>query len=202
MSRNESNSAHSQAVQAISGARQHVRKYHFDLERSNVPDDQIFVQSTNPDHPQKNAHAALMDYYSEINQVEYIVMFDDLWQEEFTDAAGNELTVTVPKEETVTKTVNERTGINNMIPDMGEIETREENLSLERLSHKWAGRTITVEATVDSPYRDTEQQVEQVRLWLPPKFIKAAYSQLNDCLSQVGLLAKTKAPIDKDPDPI
>jgi len=168
MSRNESSSAHNHAVQAISDARQHVRKYHFNLERANVPDDQVFVASDHPDHPQKNAHAALMDYYAEINQVEYIVMFDDIWKEEFTDAAGNTLEVTVPKNETVEKHVNERTGVENMTPDLDLIETTTEALSLERLSHKWAGRNITVEATVDSPYRDEQSRVEAVRMWLPP----------------------------------
>jgi len=202
MSRNESSSAHNHAVQAISDARQHVRKYHFNLERANVPDNQIFVESKDPNHPQKNAHAALMDYYAEINQVEYIVMFDDLWQEEFTDASGDPIKVTVPKADTVTKHVDERTGVENMVPDMGEIETTTEALSLERLGYKWAGRDITVEARVDSPYRDAQSRVETVRLWLPPKFIKAAYHKLNDCLSKVGLLAKTSAPIEKDPDPI
>jgi len=201
MTRNESNSAHNRAVQALSDARQHVRKYHFDLERTNVPEDQIFINSENPNHPQKNAHAALMDYYSEINQVEYISMFNKLWAEELTDAAGNELTVEVPRNTTVTKTVDEG-DIQNMIPDMDSIETRTETVSLERLGYKWSGRTITVEATVESPYSDVTRQVEQVRLWLPPKFIKAAYSKINDCLSKVGLLAKTSAPIEKDPDPI
>jgi len=202
MSRNESSSAHNHAVQAISDARQHVRKYHFNLERANVPDDQVFVASDHPDHPQKNAHAALMDYYAEINQVEYIVMFDDIWQEEFTDAAGNTIKVEVPKKDTVTKTVDERTGVDNMIPDMDDIATTTEAVSLERLGYKWAGRNIRVEAKVDSPYRDSDSRVETVRLWLPPKFIKAAYHKLNDCLSKVGLLAKTSAPIEKDPDPI
>lgn len=201
MTRQESNSAHNRAVQAISDARTHVRKYHFDLERANVPDDQIFVRSDSPNHPQKTAHAALMDYYREINQTEYILMFDDLWKEELEDAAGNELTVQVPKATTVEKTVTEG-DIDNMIPDLDSIETTAEPVSLERLGYKWAGRTITVEATVDSPYRKTDRQVEQIRLWLPPKFIKAAYDQINDCLSKVGLLAKTSAPIEHDPDPI
>lgn len=199
--RNDSSSAHSKAVQALSDARQHVRKYHFDLERLDVPDDRIFVPGSNPNHAQKSAHAALMDFYAEINQVEYILMFDDLWKEDLTDAAGDDLTVEVPANETVTKTVDEDT-IGNMVPDLGDIETKEETVSLESLGYKWAGRSITVQAKVDSPYRQADTNTETVRLWLPPKFIRAAYSQLNDCLSKVGLLAKTSAPIEKDPDPI
>jgi hypothetical protein len=202
MTRNESGSAHNKAVNALSDARQHVRQYVFELERANVRDNQVFVASSSPKHPQKSAHAALMDYYQEINQVEYILMFDDLWNENLTDAAGNELSVAVPKSAKVTKSVDERTGVDNMTPNMAEIDTKQEPVSLETLGYKWAGRTVTVEATVDSPYRDTDKRVEAVRMWLPPVFIKEAYSQLNDCLSQVGLLANTSAPIEKDPDPI
>lgn len=201
MARQESNSAHNRAVQAISDARQHVRKYHFDLERAEIPMNQIFVASDNPNHPQKTAHAALMDYYSEVNQAEYILMFEELWQENLSDAAGYELQVEVPRENTVTKTVTEG-NVSNMIPDLDEVDTRMETVSLETLAHKWAGRTITVEAKVDSPYRDVSKQEEQIRMWLPPKFIKAAYSKINDCLSKVGLLAKTSAPVEHDPDPI
>lgn len=201
MSRNKSTTAHSKAINALSSARKHVRKYRFDLERANVPETQIFVTSEDPNHPQKNAHAALMDYYEEVNQVEYIVMFDDIWSEDITDAAGNELTVTVPKETTVTKTVTEK-DVDDMVPNLNDIETKEETLSLERLGYLWGGREITVKAKVDSAYRKAGEQVETVRLWLPPLFIKAAYSQLNNCLSKVGLLAQTSAPIEKDPDPI
>lgn len=201
MTQHESSSAHNRAVQALTDARQHVRQYVFELERASVPDSQIFVQTDHPNHPQKNAHAALMDYYQEINQVEYIVMFDDLWQENLTDAAGNDLAVEVPKNDRVTKTVTEET-IGNMIPDMDEIDTKSEPVSLEMLGYRWAGRELTVEAKVDSPYRDADTTVETVRLWLPPKFIKAAYDHLNNCLSKVGLLANTRAPIEKDPDPI
>jgi len=202
MTRNESSSAHNRAIEALSNARQHARQYVFELERANVPANKIFDQSRSPNTAQKSAHAALMDFWQEVNQVEYIVMFDDLWAEELTDAAGNELEVTVPKNDTVEKVVDESTGIDNMIPDLDRVETKQETVSLERLGYKWAGRTITVTADVESPYRDAEQKTEPVRMWLPPMFIKAAYSQLNDCLSQVGLLANTSAPIEKDPDPI
>jgi hypothetical protein len=202
MSQQQSNSAHGKAVQALSDARQHVRKYHFELERANVPEDQIFVQEENPNHPQKSAHAALMDFYQEINQAEYILMFDDIWKGKISDAAGNPITVAVPASDRVTKTVNERTGVDNMVPSFADIDTREETVSLESLAHKWAGRTITVRAEIDSPYHASDTMTKTVRMWLPPKLIKAAYSSLNDCLSKVGLLAKTSAPIEKDPDPI
>lgn len=201
MARQESNSAHNRAVQAISDARQHVRKYLFDLERANIPEDQIFVQSDNPDHPQKLVHAALMDYWGQVNKVEYIMMFDDLWHETLTDAAGHDLEVEVPRYDHVTKTVTEG-NIDNMVPDMDTIETKTTTTSLEMLAHKWAGRSITVEARVESPYRDVSAQTEQLRLWMPPKIIKAANAKIDDCLSKVGLLAKTSAPIEKDPDPI
>jgi len=199
--KNNSNTAHSRAVEAISNARQHVRKYRFDMERANIPDNQIFVNSENPNHPQKNAHAALMDYFEEINQIEYVRMFDDLWAEPLKDAAGNEITVTVPSNNRVRKTVDEST-VGNMIPDLSKIETTEETLPMEALAHKWAGRTITVEAKVESPYRDGELQTSTVRLWMPPKVIKASYSRINDALSKVGLLAKTSAPVEHDPAPI
>lgn len=198
----DSNSAHTKAVQALSDARQHVRKYRFELERANVPDDQIFVASDHPNHPQKNAHSALLDYYEEINQAEYILMVDEMWSDDLTDAAGNEIEVTVPRNDVVTKTVDEKTGVNNMIPNLSETPTKEESVSLETLGYKWAGRTITVKAEVDSPYHNRDTKTEPVRLWMPPKLIKAAYSSLNDALSKIGLLAKTRAPVEHDPDPI
>lgn len=199
--KNNSNTAHSRAIDAIASARQHVRKYRFDLERANVPEEQIFVASDNPNHPQKNAHAALMDYFEEVNQVEYVRMFDELWAEPLKDAGGNPITITVPAEGHVTKTVTEES-IGNMIPDMAEIKTREETLPMETLAHKWAGRTITVTAEIDSPYRVGDAVTEEVRLWMPPKIIKAGYSRINDALSKVNLLAKTSAPVEHDPDPI
>lgn len=198
----DSNSAHHRAVKSLADARQHVRKYRFDLERANVPDDQIFVSSTRPNHPQKNAHAAVLDYWEEVAQPEYTVMMDKLWTETLTDAAGHEIEVTVPKDDLVTKTLTERTGIENMAPELADIDTKQETVALESLGHKWAGRTITVRATIDSPYHEADEKTQQVRLWMPPKLVKAAYSQLNSCLGKIGLLAKTRAPIENDPDPI
>lgn len=198
MSQNQSSTAHTRAVQAIADARQHVRRYRFELERATVSEDNIFVAVEN--HPQKAAHAALMDYYEEVAQSEYIRLFGDVWQNELTDAAGNEITITVPKKQRVTVELSrERRSI---IPNLNNIETKEETPNLERLRYRWAGRTIEVHAKDNSPYMTESDFTETLRLWMPPKLIKAAYSQLNDALSTVGLLAQTRAPIEHDPEPV
>lgn len=199
MAKNESNSAHNRAIQALSDARQHVRAYRFELEKANVPDDQVFVQAEQ--HPQKNMHAALLDYYEEVNEPEYILMMEDIWRENLSDERGRDVKVRVPKNNVVEKTVTEGT-INNMIPDLEKIETKEETVSLETLGFRWAGRSVTVRANIDSPYRDDAEKVQEVRLWMPPKILRAAYSQLNSALSKIGLLAQTRAPVDHDPEPI
>jgi hypothetical protein len=201
MSNSEGSTAHARAVQAISEARQHVRRYRFELERATVPEDQIFIGSDDPNHPQKNAHAALMDYYEEVAQSEYIRKYGDTWLEELTDAAGNEIEIEVPKKRVVEMTVDEE-NIDSLVPSLDNLETKVETPNLERLRYRWAGRQVTIKATVDSPYRQEDTITRTRRLWMPPKLMKAAYSQLNDALSQVNLLAQTSAPVDYDPDPI
>jgi len=197
----DSNSAHRRAIEALSDARQHVRRYRFEMERASVPEDQIFIAEDHPDHPQKNYHAAVMDYYEEVNQPEYLTMVNDLWQAKLTDPTGDELTVEVPADSRVTKTVTE-TDIDDMTPSLAAIDTKEEPVSLELLGYRWSGREVLVTAAVDSPYRKAETRTEAVRVWLPPKLLKAVYSQLNACLSKIGLLAKTRAPVEHDPEPI
>lgn len=198
----DSASAHSAAVRALTDARQSVRAYRFELERAGVPPNQIFVHDPRPDHPQKTAHAAILDYYEEVAQTQYTSRFPDMWQASLQAPGGDKITVDVPSNDVVTKTVDEETGVDNMIPDRGRIETVEEEISLATLGARWSGRSITVKATVDSPYRDADTRVESVRLWLPPKVIKWVYSWLNDCLAKIGLLADTKAPVDYSQDPV
>jgi len=197
----DSNSAHRRAIEALSDARQHVRRYRFEMERAALPADQIFIADEHPDHPQKNYHAAVMDYHEEVNQPEYLTMLNDLWQESLTNPKGETLTVEVPANSHVEKTVTE-TDIGDMTPSLAGIDTKQEPVSLETLGYRWSGREIVVTARVDSPYRKAETQTQSVRVWLPPKLLKAVYSQLNACLSKIGLLAKTRAPVEHDPDPI
>lgn len=201
MSNDTTSTAHGRAVQAIADARQHVRRYRFELERSNVPEDQVFVAVDDPNHPQKNAHAALMDYYEEVAQSDYIRKYGDTWLENLEDASGNEVKIVVPKNDVVEMSIDEG-NINSFVPDLDDLETKVETPNLERLRYRWAGRQVTVKGRVNSPYRHTDTITKIRRLWMPPKLMKAAYSQLNDALSEVNLLAQTSAPVDYDPDPI
>lgn len=203
MSDQQAASAHTAALKAITDARQNTRNYRFLMERSDhVQDDAVFVNPNDDQHPQKLAHAALIDFQQELAQPEYTVMMDDLWRETLTDDAGNKIKISVPKHDTVTKTIDAASNGANVLPERDSIETQEETLSLETLPHKWSGRTVTVKIEFDSPYHADKDKRQTVRLWLPPKAIKAAYSQLNSALSKIGLLANTSAPIERDPDPI
>jgi len=196
--------AHSAAIKALSNARQNTRQYCYLMERSDdVVEDAIFVDQSNSEHPQKLAHAAVIDYHEEVNQPEYTVKMNDLWQENLTGQDGNEITVKVPRQDHVTQTVDTVEDLENIVFDRGELETTEETVSLENLVHRWSGRHLTAEVAVNSPYRESGNAPEEiVRLWLPPKAIKAAYRQLNSALSKIGLLAQTSAPVEHDPEPI
>lgn len=203
MSKNQSTTAHSRAIQALTDARQNTRQYRFYLERAdNIQDDAIFIQNDSDQDPHKLAHAALIDFYEEVNQPEYTIKVENLWQENLKDRAGHDIKIDVPKERVIEKTVTDQTGINNFVPDRSDIETKAETVSLETLGHRWSNRTIKVRVTVDSPYYAAENRTETVKLWLPPKAIREAYSQLNSALSKIGLLAQTSAPIEHDPEPI
>jgi len=203
MSENQAGSAHSAALQAITKARQNTRNYRFLMEKSDrVQDDAIFVDPDEDQHPQKLAHAALIDFQQELAQPEYTVMMDDIWSATLEDDAGNPIRIEVPEEDTVTKVIGSRENPENVLPSRDSIETTKETVSLETLPHKWSGRTITVQIDWDSPYYADSERTQTVRVWLPPKAIKAAYSQLNSALSKIGLLANTSAPIERDPDPI
>lgn len=198
-----SRSAHGAAIQALTNARQNTRNYRFLMEKSDrVVEDAIFIDPDDDNHPQKLAHAALIDYHEEVNQPEYTVKMNKLWQKDLAGQGGNPITIEVPREDRVRKVVTDE-DINSVLPDRSELETREETISLETLSHKWSGRSLEVEIERDSAYYEVpEPRVETVRLWLPPKAIKAAYRQLNSALSKIGLLAQTSAPVEHDPDPI
>lgn len=203
MSDQQAASAHSAALKAITDARRNTRNYRFLMEKSDrVQDDAIFVDPNEDKHPQKLAHAALIDFQQELAQPEYTVMMNDVWSETLSDDAGKDIEIEVPKNETVTKVIGSRGDPENVLPERRNIETKTESLSLETLSHKWSGRTITVQIEWDSPYYANSDKTRTVRLWLPPKAIKVAYSQLNSALSKIGLLANTSAPIERDPDPI
>lgn len=203
MSEQQAASAHSAALKAITDARQNTRNYRFLMEKSDrVQDDAIFVAPGEEKHPQKLAHAALIDFQQELAQPEYTVMMDDVWRETLTDETGDEIQIDVPKQDTIKKAIGSRDDPENVLPERDSIETKTETLSLETLPYKWSGRTITVRIEWDSPYYSDTDRTRTVRLWLPPKAIKAAYSQLNSALSKIGLLANTSAPIERDPDPI
>jgi len=195
--------AHGRAIQAITEARQNTRRYIYEMERSDdVRENAIFVDRYRENHPQKIAHAALLDYHAEVDQPEYHIHADEEWVADLSDERGHPITITVPKDDVVTKTVTESSGIKNITPSLSDIPTQEETLSLENLGYRWSGRQITVNVLIDSPYRIETESTELLRLWLPPRAVKAAYSQLNTVLSRIGLLAQTKAPIEHDPDPI
>ena len=203
MTNSGSSTAHSIAVNAITNARQNTRQYRFMMEQDDsIDEDAIFVNPNNSDHPQRKAHAALMDYHEEVNQPEYVQKVNEIWQEKLKDEAGHDLTIEVPKHDRIKRTVEDPTDVGKIVPDRDEIETKTESISLEVLGHRWSGRSVMIEVHSDLPYYDTTDQVQQVRLWLPPKVIKAAYSQLNSVLSRISLLAKTDAPVEHDPDPI
>lgn len=200
---NQSTTAHSAAISAISDARQNTRKYIYAMERSDrVQWDAIFVDPDEPEHPQKMAHAALMDFHGQVGQSEYIIKVDQLWQDNLEEPNGDSIEVQVPANDPVEITVDDKNGVDNMLPDRDDIETTAETVSLEMLHYRWSGRSVDVHATVDSPYYNADARKETLRLWLPPKAIVAAYDRLNDALSKLNLLAKTEAPIEHDPDPI
>lgn len=204
-SENGGATAHSAAIKALSDARQNTRKYRYLMERSDrVVENAIFADPGDSEHPQKLAHSAVIDYHEEVNQPEYTVKMNDLWQENLTGQNGKDITIEVPEADRVTKTVGHADGLENIVPDRGELDTTEETVSLENLVHRWSGRHLTVEVTVDSPYHESsgDTREEIMRLWLPPKAIKAAYRQLNSALSKIGLLAQTTAPVEHDPEPI
>lgn len=203
MSDQQSTTAHSAAIQALTDARQNTRKYVFLMERSdNVSEDAVFVDPNVSDHPQKLAHSAVLDFQREVSQPEYTLKMDNIWQENLTDDAGNDIEIEVPEDNaTVRKSVTD--GDSSVLPDRSEIDTRTETVSLESLSHRWSGRSITVIVEKDSPYYpSSDPEASELRVWLPPKAIKPAYDQLNSALSKIGLLAQTSAPVEHDPDPV
>lgn len=203
MSDQQAASAHSAALKAITDARRNTRNYRFLMEKSDrVQDDAVFVDPSEDNHPQKLAHSAVIDFQQELAQPEYTVMMNDIWSEKLSDDTGDEIEIEVPREESVKKVIGSREDPENVLPERENIETKTETLSLETLSHRWSGRTITVHIEWDSPYYADNDETRTVRLWLPPKAIKVAYSQLNSALSKMGLLADTSAPIERDPDPI
>lgn len=198
-----SSSAHGAAIRALTDARQNTRKYRFLMERSDrVVEDAIFIDPDDQQHPQKLAHASVLDFHEELAQPEYTVMMDDIWSADLEASNGHAIEIEVPRKETVEKTVTGKAEPDSLLPDRDEIATKTETVSLETLAHKWSGRTITVVATWDSPYHNRDETSEEIRVWLPPKAIKAAYSQLNSALSKIGLLANTTVPLERDPDPI
>lgn len=196
-------SAHGAAIKALTDARQNTRNYRFLMEKSDrVVEDAIFIDPDDDNHPQKLAHAALIDFHEEVNQPEYTVKMNDVWQETLSGQDGEEITVEVPREDRVRKVATDD-DINSVLPDREGIDTKTEHVSLESLSHRWSGRCITVVVEQDSPYyASSGTREKKVRVWLPPKAIKAAYRQLNSALSKIGLLAQTSAPVEHDPDPI
>jgi hypothetical protein len=195
--------AHQQAVQAIADARQNTRQHVFLMERSDrVRDDAVFVNPDDPEHPQKAAHASVLDYQREIGQPEYTVRMDDTWTEPLTDKRGDEIEITVPQDDHLTKTIPPDADQTNVLPDLSEVDTTTETVSLERLAWDWSGRRVDVTVERESPYYNDTGETHSVRLWLPPNAIKAAYDQLNSALSKIGLLAQTTAPVEHDPDPI
>lgn len=196
-------SAHGAAMRALTDARLNTRKYKIMLERSDkVSEDAIFVDPDEQKHPQKLAHASVLDFYEELAQPGYTVMMDKIWSSELEASNGHPIQIEVPRHDTVQKVIEGESESDSLLPDRGELETKTETVSLEQLSHKWSGRTVTVVATWDSPYETRKEHRQTVRLWLPPKAIKAAYSQLNSALEKIGLLANTTAPLERDPDPI
>jgi len=203
MSDGKSRTAHSAAISALTNARQNTRQQVFQMERSDrVSEHAIFVSPDIKDHPQKHAHAAVMDFQMEIGQPEYTVKMNDLWSQNLKRADGSDIEIDVPESgTTVEKTV--ASNRESVLPDRSEINTQTEHVSLETLAHKWSGRNVTVEVMYDSPYHSRSQKDEQeLRVWLPPVVIKAAYRQLNSALSKIGLLAQTSAPVEHDPDPV
>lgn len=203
MSNQQGTNAHTAAVKAITNARQNTRNYRFLMEKSDrVQEDAIFVDPRDDNHPQKLAHASLIDFQEELSQPEYTVMMDDIWTATLSGSDGHDIEIEVPKNDTITKVIQAENDQENILPDRNSIETKTETVKLETLAHKWSGRTITVDVERDSPYYPDEGETHTVRLWLPPKAIKAAYSQLNSALSKIGLLANTTAPIEHDPNPI
>jgi len=197
--RSSSGSAHQQAVKSLVEARQNARKHVFELERQDTPPGQIFVNTNHPEHPHKSAHAAIVDYYNEVDHPENTVKVDKKWRETLSDAAGNDIEVTVPRNANVTQTVNEET-VGNFIPSMDRIETKTETVKLDTFGHKWSGRSIIVQAKVDSPYRTDDMSEKDVRLWTPPVLIKAVYKQLNACLGKLGLLTNPDTPMANKPE--
>lgn len=203
MANKGSSTAHSIAINAIANARQNTRQYRFQMENNEtVEEGAIFIDPSARDHPQKKAHAALLDYHEEVNQPEYTKKVNDLWQENLKNEAGHDIRIDVPNNDEVTRVVKDPTRTDAVLPTRDELETKTEKISLEMLGRRWSGRSLTVNIVADSPYYDVEKKSVQLRMWLPPKAIKAAYSQLNSVLSRISLLAKTDAPIEYDPDPV
>src|SRR6056297_1184973 len=94
--RNSSSTAHSIAVRSIAEARQNTRKYRLSMEKDDsISEDAIFVNPDDRQHPQKLAHAALIDFHEEVNQPEYTQKTMEIWTENLTDEAGRDIEIQV-----------------------------------------------------------------------------------------------------------
>jgi len=181
--------AHQKSVHQILEAAQATWKAVTKLQaESDINPDGIFIEELRRRqvHPQKQAQAHLLGYHQLIANKTYWINAQDLWQEELANERGEEYTVRVPKDPEITV---KGAGI-----DLENVETQEETLSLEKLSHRWSMRYVTVNKVTSDSWGSDETIVERKRIWLPPKAILYAFEQLEEVRTKIDLGADVQAP--------
>jgi len=181
--------AHQQSVHQILEAAQMCWKAVTTLQASDdINPDGIFIEDTRRGemHPQKKGQAYLLAYHQQMSNKTYWINAQDLWQEPLQDESGEPYTATVPENREIEVTDGALT--------LDSIETAEEQVTLETLSHRWAMRYVSVERQVSDSWGGDEPVAEQKRVWLPPKAIMYAFEQLEEVRTKIDLGADVQAP--------
>lgn len=137
-------------------------------------------------HPQKQVHARLLGYHQLIANKTYTIRAQDMWTEQIVDESGHPYMVEVPAEETV--------HVNGDDLSLTAIDTEVEPLTLETLHYRWGMRYITVQHSRTGSYGRETGEVEQRRIWMPPRAMQLAFEQLEDVRAKIGFGADLPTP--------
>jgi hypothetical protein len=116
----------------------------------------------------------------------YTIRAQDMWTEPIENEKGNPYEVTVPDDNTV--------HVNGDELSLESVETTTERLSLETLHYRWGMRYITVKHTRRGSYGHESGEVDQKRVWLPPRAMQHAFEQLEDVRAKIGFGADLPKP--------
>jgi len=143
-------------------------------------------------HPQQDAHAYVLLYAHVVANRSYWVGANDLFTEPITKPGGDTYTATVPAETTIDYHT-EHGDPDNVVVTIDDIETTQEELTLEFLNYNWQSRQVTVTIKNESPYHQYTTKTIEKDVRLPPRAATLVFQQLDELAGKLGFLAEAQS---------